>query len=163
MRIGRRRCKIASRLESRFLKQVLDAGLPAPVEQHRFAKAYGRQWTADFCWPAFGVIAECEGSIYAQVRGRHIRGPAFEEDSIKYFAADMLGFTVVRMGDHLIRSGVGVLLVRLALIKKGWKDDSYSGDWDAEFRRILSVGPKLQSTRARRLSGGVDGSTERGG
>ena len=51
-----------SDLEDQFALQLRAAGLPEPLTQYQFHGT--RKWKADYCWPSFRVIAECNGGMY---------------------------------------------------------------------------------------------------
>lgn len=76
-----------------FLAMLKKAGLPHPHREYRFEPS--RQWRADYCWPAHGLILEQEGAIWT--RGRHTRGSGFLKDMEKYNHAATLGYRVVRV------------------------------------------------------------------
>lgn len=105
-----------SDLEDMLLQQLVDAGIPEPVREYRFAKSIGRQWRFDAAYPDKLVAIEVEGGIW--VHGRHNRGAGYEEDLLKYATATVMGWRVLRFGSKLIKSGdavemIGSLLARL--------------------------------------------------
>jgi very-short-patch-repair endonuclease len=66
---------LESRLEAKFWRVVVQAGLPKPVRQH-WVMIDGRRYRLDFAWPERRVAAECEG--------RAFHGPAeFEFDELR--------------------------------------------------------------------------------
>jgi hypothetical protein len=73
-----------SELERRFLALVLDAGLPAPLVNHRVGAV-----EADFTWPEHQVIVETDGYAYHRAR--------FEEDRTRDQTLTALGWTVIRV------------------------------------------------------------------
>ena len=84
--------------ERKLLKQITDAGLPAPVVEFLFHPVRG--WRFDFAWPELKLAVEYEGAVFVQ--GRHTRGKGFVEDCEKYNAAVLLGWRVLRFTDkHL--------------------------------------------------------------
>lgn len=69
----------SEQLHEKFVRDCQTYGLPAPTQEHRFAKeAFGRQWRFDNCWPEFNVAAEIEGLVVKRVWVAH-----FEEGSPK--------------------------------------------------------------------------------
>ena len=82
-----------SNLERLFARLVVMFGLPEPVAEYRFHPE--RRWRFDYAWPELGAVAvELEGGTWVQ--GRHTRGGGFEKDCIKYNAAVLLGWRVLR-------------------------------------------------------------------
>jgi hypothetical protein len=73
-----------SELERRFLALVLDAGLPAPLVNHRVGAV-----EADFTWPEHQVIAETDGYAYHRAR--------FEADRTRDQALSAQGYLVIRV------------------------------------------------------------------
>ena len=73
-----------SELERRFLALVLDAGLPAPLINHRVGAV-----EADFTWPDHQVIVETDGYAYHRA--------AFESDRARDQALTAHGFLVIRV------------------------------------------------------------------
>jgi hypothetical protein len=102
---------VRSKLEEQFAMQVRALGLPEPVREYVFAKP--RRWRADFAWPDFKVLAECEGGSW--INGRHTRGSGFEADLVKYNHAGLLGYAVFRFSGAAIKSGEAVRIIALAL------------------------------------------------
>lgn len=112
------RLGLGSHLEESLVAQLRLAGLPAPVREHRFALAAGRQYRFDLAWPAAMVAAEVEGGVYARTPGRHNRGAGFREDCVKYNLAAELGWRVVRFEDRLIQSGEALATLARLLAPK---------------------------------------------
>jgi very-short-patch-repair endonuclease len=108
---------VASKLERDLVAQ-LDLmgrderwGFPAPVTEYRFAAP--RRWRFDLAWPDQKVACECEGGGWTG--GRHTRGAGFESDLEKYATAQMLGWTVVRVSQRMITSGLALSTIEAAL------------------------------------------------
>jgi hypothetical protein len=72
------------RLERRFLRLILDAGLPAPLVNHRISAV-----EADFAWPEYRVIVELDGYEFHRAR--------FEADRAKDQRLAAQGHVVVRI------------------------------------------------------------------
>ncbi len=108
---------MASRLERDLANQLalmaLDErwGFPAPVTEYRFAPP--RRWRFDLAWPALKVAVECEGGGWTG--GRHTRGAGFEADLEKYAQAQILGWSVVRVSQRMITSGLALNAIESAL------------------------------------------------
>ena len=100
-----------SHLEQNLLFQIRAVNLPAPVEQHVFAKP--RRWRFDLCWPLLKLAVEVEGGAW--IKGRHNRAQGFIADMDKYNTATLLGWRVLRFsGDH-IKSGQALKTIEQAM------------------------------------------------
>lgn len=77
------------------------AGIPAPVQQHRFHPV--RRWKFDFAWPDRRIALEVEGGTWTG--GRHVRASGFEADAEKYNAAALAGWRVFRVTGGMVRDG----------------------------------------------------------
>jgi very-short-patch-repair endonuclease len=99
-----------SRLEEQFAAQLANAGLPAPVREHVFAKP--RRWRIDFAWPERRLAIEIDGATWSG--GRHNRGSGLERDYEKLNALALLGWTVLRFSSSLVRSGEALRFTQLA-------------------------------------------------
>lgn len=110
-----------SKLEAMLAQQIRVLKLPEPETEYRFAKhhvgagkdfrkrlfAAGlKDWRFDFAWPDYKLAVEVEGGSF--VNGRHTRGVGFREDCHKYHHAMLLGWTVYRCEETLIRTGKAV-------------------------------------------------------
>ncbi|MEX3555278.1 MAG: hypothetical protein VB131_01155 [Burkholderia gladioli] len=100
-----------SKLEETFALHCRAARLQEPVREYRFDAS--RRWRFDFCWPDVGVAVEIEGGIWSG--GRHTRGSGFEADAVKYNAAAMQGWRVLRFTGGMVRSGAAIATVIEAL------------------------------------------------
>ena len=116
--------------------QMRVAGIPAPIEEHRFAaeavgwnvleskanvkkgalrqlldrKGYS-DWRFDFCWPEHMIAMEIDGGGQ---RGRHMTNAGFKSDCAKLNEAQLLGWTVYRVTGDMVKSGKAInLLVRV--------------------------------------------------
>jgi very-short-patch-repair endonuclease len=103
-----------SLLEEQFALQLRALKLPEPVREFVFAKP--RRWRADFAWPELKVLVEVEGGTW--VNGRHNRGAGFEADLIKYNAAALLGYAVLRFSGAAVKSGDAARTTALALNRR---------------------------------------------
>lgn len=111
--------------------QLAAKGCPSPELEYQFRS--DRMWRFDLCWPNFGVVAEIEGGVY---RGRHTSAAGFQADAIKYAAAAIMGYVVIRVTPGMIKDGVGAIFVAELLRISGaagipaqrvpW---SSAGDW----------------------------------
>jgi very-short-patch-repair endonuclease len=98
-------------LESKLLENFLLAGLPEPEREYRFHK--DRKWRFDFAWPAKYLAVEVEGGVWSG--GRHTTGAGFTADCVKYNAAAMLGWRVLRFTSTQINSGEALEKIEEAL------------------------------------------------
>ena len=103
--------KIPTPTDRALLAQVEQAGLPAPVAEHRFHPT--RLWRFDFAWPEHRVAVEIEGGIWTQ--GGHTRGRGFRADMEKYNEAALHGWTVLRYTPKQIKNGAALEHLRRAL------------------------------------------------
>lgn len=88
-----------SPLEAQFSDLWKMLGGPELEREFRFEPM--RRWRADFAHLGKRkVIIEIEGGIYSG--GRHVRGVAFTSDAIKYNAAEMAGFHVIRLTSDML-------------------------------------------------------------
>jgi len=93
-----------SRLEDAFAAEAKRRGLDrGMVREYEFAKTIGRNWRADFCWPAARAIFECDGGVWIR-NGRHT-GSGREDDAVRDAAATLLGWRVFRVTPNILRSG----------------------------------------------------------
>lgn len=90
-----------SDLEDQLAHQMKAAGLPDPVRELTFAKP--RRWRFDFAFLDRLVAIEVEGGSW--IGGRHTRGSGFEKDIEKSNAAQIAGWTVLRVTGAMIRDG----------------------------------------------------------
>lgn len=104
-----------SELEALFLLHLACAGMPVPEREYVFARALGRKWRADFCWPQATppVLVEIDGGTWAS--GRHSRGAGYANDCEKLNAAALLGYIVLRFTGEMVRSGAALETVTRAL------------------------------------------------
>jgi very-short-patch-repair endonuclease len=98
-------------LELSVLRAIHAKGLAEPEREYRFHDT--RRWRFDFAWPDRMLAMEIEGGQW--VRGRHNRGAGMERDVIKYNAAQMLGWTVLRVTTSMVEDGRALELIETAL------------------------------------------------
>lgn len=89
---GRKARQGDSPLVASLLRQIASAGLPVPVQEHRFHAT--RRWRFDLAWPGRMIAVEVDGGVWSG--GRHTRGAGFSEDCRKLNAATLLGWRVLR-------------------------------------------------------------------
>jgi very-short-patch-repair endonuclease len=78
--------------------------LPMPVREYHFARAVGRRWRFDFCWPDRKFAVEVEGGVYRAAGGAHQRPRRFLADMEKYNTAAALGWTVWRFSTEQVEA-----------------------------------------------------------
>jgi hypothetical protein len=92
-------------------------GFPEPRPEVRFHPTRG--WRFDWGWGEYKVALEVEGGKWGI--GRHQRPGGFETDCFKYSWAAILGWCVVRATTDMVRNGEASVLIREALLSRGWK------------------------------------------
>lgn len=95
-----------SNLEKAFAFQVRALKLPEPRRDTKLNDNQKRRWRYDFIFDDAKVIVEVEGGTF--VKGRHIRGTAFNSDCHKYAFAMLQGYIVLRIDTIMVRDGTGV-------------------------------------------------------
>ncbi len=100
-----------SALVDTLLWQIKAAKMPKPTQEHRFFPP--RRWRFDLSWPRMMVAVEVEGGIW--MNGRHSRGKGFENDCIKYNAAALLGWKVLRVTGGMIEDGSALKTIEQAM------------------------------------------------
>lgn len=132
-------------LERQVLEALLSAGIPAPKPGYKFAAMLGRRWAFDFAWPDEQLAIEIEGGIY--VGGRHVRGAAFEVDTVKYNTAALLGWRVLRFGPAAVRTD--------GFIAEAWRlhHDRFKSERGGRLQRLgkwIAISPVPKSAKAKR-------------
>lgn len=84
--------------------------------EREFVFAPGRKFRADFAWPEKRLLVEVEGGTWTN--GRHSRGSGFEIDCEKYNLAARLGFCVLRYTARMVKNGLAVAEIELALASR---------------------------------------------
>lgn len=78
-----------SALEARYLADIKDAGVPAPVREFVFHPT--RKWRVDAIWKTLNLVVEIEG--IGGRRSRHTTKEGYTEDCEKYNALMEWGVT----------------------------------------------------------------------
>lgn len=106
-----------SSLEGLFLEVLRDYGADLPAPAREFAWCPGRNYHADFAWPAALVIVEVEG--YGHGRGKDLTSK-FVRDIGKYNLLAVLGWTLLRCNRAMLEEAPEqfISLIRTA-VKKG--------------------------------------------
>ena len=109
-----------SRLEEVLEFHLTSTNAPAFVREYQFHPE--RKWRFDFAWPdsKYMLAVECEGLQPPNLKSRHTTNAGFSEDCVKYNAAALLGWRVLRYTMPMIRSGEALRQIEEAL---GDRDD----------------------------------------
>ncbi len=102
--------RLVSDLADELAAQISLCGLPEPVREYRFSR---RRWRFDLCWPDRMLALEVEGLTRAG--GRHQLVEGYEEDCVKYSAAVLAGWRLLRVTGRMVRDGRALALVEMAL------------------------------------------------
>ena len=94
--------------------------LPQPHEQYRFAQSMGRQFSADFAWPAYHLLLEVQGGIWRAGGGAHSHPLNIERDIEKQQHAVLLGWFVLPVTTDQVEKGDAIVLLQKTLIARGW-------------------------------------------
>lgn len=98
-------------LELLLLSQMRALKIPEPDREVRFHTV--RQWRFDFAYIDSKIAIEVEGGQWSG--GRHTRGAGYEEDTIKYNEATLLGWKVYRFTGDMIKRGDAVNFIERML------------------------------------------------
>ena len=113
--IERIRTQSESPLETTFRLDAEDAGLPVPVLDVEIRDRRGRLLGAtEIAYPEQRVLVEIEGDHHRTSRAQ------WNRDIEKYAAYVAEGYEVIRLTSVHVHSGRAVLMVREALIRRGW-------------------------------------------
>jgi len=108
-----------SRLEDILEFHLTALKLPAFEREYLFHPT--RKWRFDFAWPDRLLAVECEGLTAPNTKSRHTTNEGFSEDCVKYNAAALLGWTVLRYTLPMIQSGEALQQIEEALQQEGKK------------------------------------------
>lgn len=95
--------------------------LPEPHEQYRFAQSMGRQFSADFAWPAYKLLLEVQGGIWREGGGAHSHPLNLERDIEKQQHAVLLGWFVLPVTTDQVEKGEAIATLQEVLVARGWK------------------------------------------
>ncbi|WP_025820668.1 endonuclease domain-containing protein [Shewanella marina] len=114
-----------SDLEALFTQQLKALKLPVAEREFRFHPR--RRWRFDFAWPELKLAVEVEGGIEShgkprtingkqvQLKSRHLTAKGFQEDCVKYNAAAVMGWKVLRFSGAMVRRGEAIEQIESAL------------------------------------------------
>lgn len=108
---GRKARQGDSPLVASLLRQIASAGLPAPVQEHRFHAT--RKWRFDLAWPERMIAVEVDGGVWSG--GRHTRGAGFVADCEKVNEATAMGWRVFRFPTPHVSDGSAIAILRRVL------------------------------------------------
>jgi len=110
---------IKNPVELGLFNLLLEAGLPRPEPQYKFAYAeLGRKWAADFCWVEQRLIVEIQGGVWSG--GRHTSGSGYTKDCEKLNMAQELGYRVLYYTPQMIKANPGGVINQIKrLLKTG--------------------------------------------
>lgn len=100
-----------SNLEELLILHIRAEGLQAPKREWRFHPS--RMWRFDFAWPELRVAVECEGGTFTN--GGHTRGAYYRDNCLKYNAAQLAGWIVLRYDMKLIKDCVALDEIKQAI------------------------------------------------
>lgn len=86
--------------EELLVLQIRGCRLPIPNREYQFDPT--RRWKADFYWPDYNLLLEVEG------RGRHQSYRGYPADCLKYNAASLLGYTLLRFTTEQVSEGIAI-------------------------------------------------------
>jgi hypothetical protein len=94
-----------------LLLQLVAAGIPPPVLEHRFAPP--RRWRFDLAWPDRMLALELQGATF--VSGRHTRGVGYHADCEKFNQAVLDGWRVLQITPAMIGDGSALTVIERAM------------------------------------------------
>jgi hypothetical protein len=121
-----------------------DAGLPVPEIEYQFLQK--RKFRFDFAWPNIKVAVEVEGGTWSG--GRHVTGPGFETDCVKYNLAACNGWRVLRVTNKMIESEE---LIALKYIIRVLEVNDDQSEYDGSSQ--LGIKRNIPHTRSRKKQG----------
>ena len=98
-----------------FLAARNQAGIPAPVAEHRFHPI--RKWRFDFAWPDQLLAIEIQGGIFNN--GRHSSGAAMLKEWEKLNTAAGMGWRLLYTQPGDCHKAVTLDAIRTALMGQG--------------------------------------------
>lgn len=91
-----------------FGNHLPDRGIAPDTPRHWYGEKLGnrRRFACDYFFPDLNVIVEIEGIAFLGRMTRHTTPMGFEKDTIKYNAAAMIGYTLLRYSPRQLRAGL---------------------------------------------------------
>ena len=120
-----------SKYEEELALQIRLTNCEPPKREYKFHN--DRRWRFDFAWPHLLFAVEVEGITHQG--GRHQRVEGFENDLEKYQSAMLLGWTVYRCSQAMVKSGSAMLTIEtmLDVCKAQLMQNDPFDDDDSEF------------------------------
>lgn len=124
--------KKKSKPADEFAYELRNAQAPEFEREYRFARdsRFERDWRFDFVFHPYKLAVEIEGLVVRRIgkqivtTGRHANIAGFREDCLKYATAIVLGFSVLRFEQSMVRNGDALDYTLRALGAKGWRRDA---------------------------------------
>lgn len=128
--------QVRSKAEDLFAFQCRAQKLPPYVREARFAQVVKRQWRFDFCFHLLPgaltpreikLAVEIEGIVMRRINGvwqmggRHASVEGFKEDCVKYSAAVLLGWHVLRFEQSQVKKGFAINMTKRVLHRMGYR------------------------------------------
>lgn len=88
---------------------IADARLPAPERQMRFIP--GRQFVADFAWPAYRLIVEVQGGIWRKGGGAHSHPTNILRDIERQRLAVEHGWAIYPVTTDEVKNGEALIML----------------------------------------------------
>ena len=104
--------------ERSFLFQLRALGIQEPTREWRFAPP--RRWRFDFAFVPEKIAVEIEGGTYTG--GRHVTGPGYAADLVKYNIATLAGWRVLRFTPRMVDQGWALDVLEATLKGHGIDD-----------------------------------------
>lgn len=103
-------------------------------EEGEFRFCPDRRWRFDFFFPGYDMAVEVEGGVSSHRKGkaiskagneyhiqsRHLTPKGFEEDALKYFYAQLYGYSVIRVTSGMVSSDAAIGMTLKMLLARGW-------------------------------------------
>jgi very-short-patch-repair endonuclease len=87
-----------------LMAQIGAERIPLPTKEHRFHPV--RKWRFDLAWANQLLAVEVEGGVFTH--GRHTRGAGYQRDLVKYNAAQLIGWRVLRYSTSQVKNGTAI-------------------------------------------------------
>ena len=102
-----------SKYEEELALQLRLTKSEPPKREYKFHNE--RRWRFDFAWPHLLFAVEVEGITHQG--GRHQRVEGFENDLEKYQSAMLMGWTVYRCSQTMVKSGSALKTIEAMLVE----------------------------------------------
>lgn len=99
-----------------------------------------RKWRLDFYFPQYKFAIEVEGGVGGHRRNtaissegnvyltqsRHLTQDGFDEDALKYFSAEKMGISVIRVSSRMVTTDLAISMAIQMLEARGWQGGNSS-------------------------------------